>query len=385
MKILFISEFFPSQDRIFLGGVQTRTYYVARHLSKDNEVIVVTNKESGKPSEEQDGKLKIIRTGSVINKPYATSQSIFKRFLFIFSAVKKGLELEFDIVEGSNFISHYAAFIVGFLKNKPKIAWYPDVLIGSWIKSFGLLSGIVGEVSERIILKLPWDRYIAISKSTAEKLEKRGVSSKRITVIGCGIDFEEFKNLDLSRKKNLTICTVARLVSYKRVDDLLLAFDQVKKKISHLKLQIIGDGPDYPKLKDQVEKLNIEKDVRFFTNLSRENFLKTLAKATVFALPSAIEGFGIAVIEAAALKIPYIVTDLPVFKEITHNAKGGLFYPVGDIKSLARNLELVILDVQLRRRLAEEAYLLSRNYNWEKVAFDTKIEYEVVLSGRTKR
>lgn len=382
MKILLVSEFFPSKDKIFLGGVQARTFYVAKYLAEKHNITVITNREKDKKKREKIGNLKILRVGFEFKYPYATSRSIFKRLYFVFSAVKIGRKLEFDLVEGSNFVSHFAAFAIGFLKNKPKIAWYPDVLIGSWLQAFGLISGLVGELSERIILKFPWDRVIAISNSTAFKLRKRGVPQKKIAVIGCGIDFEEFQNPVVDRKKEPIVITVARLVSYKRVGDLIVAFAEVKKKVPQAKLYIIGDGPEYKNLQENVKILKLKKDVEFFINLPRASFIKTLSQASLFVLPSAIEGFGIAIIEAAALKIPYVATDLPVTREVTKNGQGGMFFHVGNIDELAEKILLLLSDDNLREKFSGEAYLLSQNYSWEKIASATQKLYEKTTKKR---
>lgn len=45
-------------------------------------------------------------------------------------------------------------------------AWYPDVFVGKAIKRLGLINGLLTEIAERISLRLPWDRIIALSEET---------------------------------------------------------------------------------------------------------------------------------------------------------------------------------------------------------------------------
>src|SRR3989344_6044805 len=108
MKILFVTEFFPlGRDLKFSGGVEARTYFVAKNLAKKHDVhVICTRQESSRAQERLNG-IRVHRVGPALK--YSESAGIFEipsKLLFILAAVKKGVSIEPDIVDGSNFVAH---------------------------------------------------------------------------------------------------------------------------------------------------------------------------------------------------------------------------------------------------------------------------------------
>ncbi len=374
MKVLLVSEFFPIGKNLkFSGGVEARTYYLARYLAKNqNDVTVLTSQINTAPREEKLEGFRILRVGP--KRSYsATAGGVLERIFFIKDAIKIGKNLDCEIVDGSNFITHLIAKRIATSKKIPAVAWYPDVWTGSWITNAGIV-GILGEILERFNLASGFDKYIAISKSTAKKLPKK-VDGK-IEIIPCGIDKKEFKN---GRKKSdATIICVSRLAKYKNVKDLLFAFALVSMKIK-AKLIIIGTGPEDKALKSLAENLKIRSKVQFFSNLPRRQLINLYQSSTIFCLPSRVEGFGISIIEASASGTPYVVSDIEVFREITKNGQGGLLFKLGDIKDLASKLETLLNDNKIYKKKQQEGLNLTRNYSWDDVALQTESIYKTLL------
>lgn len=94
----------------------------------------------------------------------------------------------------------------------------------------------------------------------------------------------------------------------KGLDLLLHAFARVSKKMPGAQLWIIGGGKEEPALKKMISRLNIEKEVRLFGALFGEEKDEIMRRFTVFAHPSRNEGLPTAVLEAAGMGIPCIVT-----------------------------------------------------------------------------
>lgn len=172
MKLLFLTEFFPSNNRlIFTGGVEARTYYVATQAKKDFSVQVISSPFKSAP---------------------ATPLTIIPRILFLLISFIKVLFADFDLIEASNVVTYLPAYLAAKLKRRPVVIWVPDVLNRSWFE-FGFFVGIFGFLIEKLYLSLSWDRIIALSQSTADKLITCGISPTKITVIHAGIDPKEFK------------------------------------------------------------------------------------------------------------------------------------------------------------------------------------------------
>lgn len=374
MRILLISEFFPTgKDLKFSGGVEARTYFVGKEIAKRHTVYVITSRTPGTKDRETINKINVIRVGKTRNYR-ASAGAILSRINFIKEAISKGKNVDADVVDGSNFITHFIAKRIASCRKIPVIAWYPDVWVGHWYSNAGL-SGLFGELLERINLRSKFDAYISISKVTAQKLKK--FVEGKIYVIYCGVNTSEFKAK--SEKFSLpTVVCISRLTSYKRVEDLVWAFANLIKKGTKMSLLIIGQGPEEKKLRRIIQMLKLNKYVIFKRNLPRRALIQCLKSSYAFCLPSEVEGFGISVIESMAAGIPYVVSDIPVFKEITQNGKGGLIFKTGNIIDLTKKLDNLLVDKDLYTRKLKEGRHLARNYSWHNVAVQTEKIYKTV-------
>ncbi|MBD2043728.1 glycosyltransferase [Microcoleus sp. FACHB-672] len=129
------------------------------------------------------------------------------------------------------------------------------------------------------------------------------------------------------------ILGVGRLEEQKDFFTLIRAFAKVRQ-VKPARLMILGQGSQRSRLQELVRELNLENDV------AMPGFVKNpyayMAKASVFALSSAWEGFGNVVVEALAVKTPVVSTNCQSGPaEILDNGKYGELVPVGDSEAMA--------------------------------------------------
>ena len=93
-----------------------------------------------------------------------------------------------------------------------------------------------------------------------------------------------------------------------------------------------------------------------------------MASAKIFCHPSTVEGFGIVIVEAMSLGVPYVARDIPVISEITHGGKGGLLFK-NDLEQCRKTL---LTDKKLYAQKSLEAKKLAKLYTWEKTAKQTE-------------
>lgn len=378
MKILLATEFFPTgKDFKFTGGVEARTFFIAKYLAKNHQITILTTRLKGSKEQDRMFNFKIIRVGK--SQDYrATATGILSRLSFVINAIKKSQEINADIVEGTNFITHLIAIWIGVKKKIPRVAWYPDVWIGSWLQNAGAV-GLLGEIVERLNLKIGFSAYIAISRQTKNKLKK--YVNGEINIIPCGVEPSEFK---VKTKKQNTIICISRLAKYKNIKDLILAYALLKKQVEQLSLVIVGRGPQERELKDLAKNLKLKRAVKFLSNLSRKDLIRQLTASTIFCLPSEVEGFGIAIIEAAAAGIPYVVADTPVTRETTKNGQGGTFVSPGDIYGLSAKIKKLLISPRLYRQKVKEGLRLTQNYQWQGIAKKTEKIYTYLHTKNTQ-
>ena len=131
----------------------------------------------------------------------------------------------------------------------------------------------------------------------------------------------------------------------KRLTDVIEIFDRVRKKIPS-RLLLIGDGPD----RSQAEWLAVQKgihdDVIFLGKQDRVN--EKLAIADVMLLPSQLESFGLAALEAMASRVVPIATNVGGLPEVVEHGKSGFLADVGDVETMARyTIDLLRDDAKL--------------------------------------
>src|SRR6267154_2178188 len=116
----------------------------------------------------------------------------------------------------------------------------------------------------------------------------------------------------------------------KRVLDVIEIFDRVHKKIPS-KLLLIGDGPD----RSQAEWLTVQKGIHeqvvFLGKQDRVN--EKLALADIMLLPSELESFGLAALEAMACEVVPLATNVGGIPEVIEHGKSGYLADVGDVKT----------------------------------------------------
>ena len=119
----------------------------------------------------------------------------------------------------------------------------------------------------------------------------------------------------------------------KRLTDVIEIFDRVRKQIPS-KLLLIGDGPD----RSQAEWLTVQKGIHeqviFLGKQDRVN--EKLAMADVMLLPSQLESFGLAALEAMACQVVPIATRVGGIPEVIEHGTSGFLADVGDVETMAR-------------------------------------------------
>jgi len=132
----------------------------------------------------------------------------------------------------------------------------------------------------------------------------------------------------------------------KRVTDAVEIFDRVRKKMP-AKLLLMGDGPDRSRAEWLAVQKGIHQDVLFLGK--QDNVAEKLAIADVMLLPSELESFGLAALEAMACEVVPVATRVGGIPELVEHGKSGYLADVGDVDTMARYaVELLTHEDRLR-------------------------------------
>lgn len=160
-----------------------------------------------------------------------------------------------------------------------------------------------------------------------------------------------------------------RLAPEKALPSLVGGFAQAVRKFPAL-LVLVGDGPMLENLQSLAVSHGLsEKQIRFVGRVPAPEVRFWLQTADVFALVSSGEGFACALVEAMSTGLPSIVSDIPANTQLIDPGVHGLLSPVDDVQAIATNLERLLGDSPLRRRMGEEARRRAvAHYSTEKIA-----------------
>jgi N-acetyl-alpha-D-glucosaminyl L-malate synthase BshA len=132
----------------------------------------------------------------------------------------------------------------------------------------------------------------------------------------------------------------------KRLTDVIEIFALVREKMP-AKLVLIGDGPDRGAAEYIVRKKKLVRDVHFLGKQDR--VYKHLSQADLFLLPSDMESFGLAALEAMACEVPVVASNVGGVPEVIEHGVDGYLHEPRDVKAAAKHA-LEILSRQDRGR-----------------------------------
>jgi N-acetyl-alpha-D-glucosaminyl L-malate synthase BshA len=139
----------------------------------------------------------------------------------------------------------------------------------------------------------------------------------------------------------------------KRVTDAVEIFAQVRAKMP-AKLVLIGDGPERGAAEYLVRKKKLQKDVHFLGK--QDQVYRLLSEADLFLLPSQLESFGLAALEAMACEVPVIATNVGGMPEVIEHGVDGFLVEPQDVATAARHA----IDVLSRTDRGREMGKLAR-------------------------
>ena len=156
-----------------------------------------------------------------------------------------------------------------------------------------------------------------------------------------------------------TIMMVARLDEIKDQETLLKAYAKIHKKCN---LILVGDGNKRVYLEGIASELGL--DIKKIFIGSKLDIPNILAEADIFAFSTTLsEGFGIALIEAMAAKLPIIATDVPACREVLDNGKAGILIPLGRVDLWINALNQIISSSSKRDYYINKSIQNLKNYD----------------------
>ena len=206
---------------------------------------------------------------------------------------------------------------------------------------------------------------VAVSRSTAEDLIRRGFDPSAVRVVPNAVDTARLTPSAGARFLTPTILYLGRLKRYKRVDLVIDAVARLRASERPVQLLIAGQGDSRGALEARVARLGLQQSVRFLGFVSEERKLELLRGSWVHVLTSPKEGWGIANLEAAACGTPTVASDSPGLRDSVVEGETGYLVPHGDVDQLALRIRTLLQDARLREEMGLRARRFAERFSWD--------------------
>lgn len=165
-------------------------------------------------------------------------------------------------------------------------------------------------------------------------------------------------------ENKVKVISVGRFVWEKSYEVAIESIIEMREEYD-IELTLIGGGPLLKKYKE----ISCEKKyIKFINWLPQEEFVPLLNQSDIYIQPSVSEGMPRTILEAMAMRLPIIASDVGAIPGIISNSINGLLIEPKNKSALKKSLELLISDSELRETIAYNGYLDATNkYEWEVV------------------
>lgn len=190
----------------------------------------------------------------------------------------------------------------------------------------------------------------------------------KFRIVRCGVNLEDFALVPEAKNKVPQMLCVGRLTKNKGQHILLQACVKLLQKGKKFHLTLVGDGEDRGSLEDMAFELGLRNCVTFAGSVGHEEIRKLYAKAELFVLPSFAEGVPIVLMEAMAMGVAVVSTNIAGIPELIKEKNSGHLVFASDVYELAEKIEAELYDSILRdvfrnnaRKTIEEKYDIDKN------------------------
>lgn len=347
------------------SGAERMAVYLADGLQQRGHRVVFATKPN-------DRLLAALRERNIEGRalPISGKFNMASPFILAWEAARIGADLIHTHLSTAAWLGAWAAKIVGI----PSIA---SVHALNAKACFGLA-----------------DMLAACSRGVAEHLIAQGVSPSVIRILYNGVYPEQFEGLPGRAQMRAAldlppdapvIGEVAHLSPRKGQRYLVEATALLRRRWPDLVCLLVGEGAERAALERRVRELGLEDAVRLTGY--RPDAPAVMQAMDVVVLPSvAIEGLGVALIEAAFLGKPVVGSDAPGIREVMVDGETGLLAPPGDAQGLAASIEKLLSDRELARRMGEAGRERARNlFTVDRMAVEAEALYRELLDDSSVR
>lgn len=228
-------------------------------------------------------------------------------------------------------------------------------------------------IYKTLIIKNIIDADVVCSTSVVMKYQIEKLVGQRddIKITPFGVDIESFSKHDHSQNdEDFVLGTVKWMAPKYGIDILIKAFAKFCNYYPNksLKLILVGDGPQMEELISLAKELGVLSKCDFVGSVKHEEVPIWLSKFDVYLALSRLdsESFGVAILEASAMGLPVIVSDVGGLPEVVIHEKTGIIVPKENINETFNAIVKLYEDKNLMEKLGKNGRKhVEKSYSWE--------------------
>lgn len=267
----------------------------------------------------------------------------------------------------------------------PEIVW-----LASKIKGFKYIvhlhmdmepisqAGALLKIYKPLILKRVLRDASFVVVFTKEQLQsvknKYGIEVSKIKVIPNGVENKFYNKSQRKLPKKPRLLFVGRLEKQKNLPQFFNSLQGISEKYT---TTIVGDGTLKSDLKTLAKNLKL-KNITFTGRADGKKLLNYYKKSDMFVLPSEREGMPLVLLEAMAMGLPIVATNVTGNRDVVLNNKNGLLAPLGDVKAFRSALLQSIANKRSYQEMSKTSRFMAEQYSWTKIADQFQKLYEKI-------
>ncbi len=198
----------------------------------------------------------------------------------------------------------------------------------------------------------------------------------------CALHYKRIPELplrgELAPNDEKLLVHVSNFRAVKRPIDCVEIFAKVRAQGEKVRLVMVGDGPERSAAFYRAEQLNVSDEVIFVGK--QANISDYLGVSDIFLLPSELESFGLAALEAQACELPVIATRIGGIPEVVNDGETGFLSDVGDVEKMTEDTLTLLRDEERSRAFGQRGRELAvERYSTEKIIPQYIAFYESVV------
>lgn len=302
---------------------------------------------------------------------------------------KKGLQQVVNEFRPDILISVglHEKFILPFLKSSWPMVRVREIHTNSQYRVYTWGAGIKGRLCtwafEFLDYRINCHRYDKTFLLTKEDKEENFADDGHFSWMWNPLSFPIDRNSNNQSKRSHTIIASGRMVEHKDFSSLIKAWSLLKDRKGDWKLRFLGDGIDKLKHKKEAEELGVAESVEFPGYSS--NVAGEMRQASIFAMTSLFEGFGLVIVEAMSCRLPVVSFDTKYGpRDIIRDGVDGFLVENRDEKVFAERLYQLMQDEELREKMAANAEQRAADFDVNVIAEKWMKEYQMLLDKKRK-